>query len=203
MTSFMHEHAEPVRVLGIAGSLRRGAYNRYLLDAAREVAPEWMAIEIFDLHDIPLYNADLDDDQDRPAAVARFKQRIAVADALLFATPEFNHSIPGVLQNAIDWASRPGGKSPMVGKPAAIMGASPGAIGTARAQQQLKLVLFSTLAVVMPHAGVVVGQAADKFDTSGRLVHQPTREFLRSFVQDLGYWALRLGGKAERAAAGD
>jgi chromate reductase len=203
MTSFMHEQAEPVSVLGIAGSLRRGAYNRYLLDAAREVAPEWMAIEIFDLHDIPLYNADLDNDQDRPAAVTRLKERIAAADALLIATPEFNHSVPGVLQNAIDWASRPGGRSPMAGKPAAIMGASPGAIGTARAQQQLKLVLFATLAVVMPHAGVVVGQAADKFDTSGHLIHQPTREFLRSFVRDLGYWALRIAGTAERATAGD
>lgn len=192
MAGAMLERAEPVRVLGIAGSLRRGSYNRRLIEAARELAPEWIEIEIFDLDEIPLYNGDLDNGDDRPAAVERLKQAIAASDAILIATPEYNHNVPGVLQNAIDWASRPGGKSPLGGKPAAIIGASPGAIGTARAQQMLKLVLLSTLSLVMPHPGVTVGQAGEKFDAEGRLVHAPTREFLQAFVRDFGYWTLQM-----------
>ena len=178
--------------MGVAGSLRRGSYNRWLLDAARELAPASMTIVAFPLDDIPFYNADYDADHLRPPEVARLKQTVADADALLFATPEYNHSVPGVLQNAIDWASRPGLQSPLVGKPVAIVGASAGMIGTARAQQQLKLVLMSTLALVMPHAGVLVGQAAQKFDLSGALVHEPTRQVLAAFLVDLEHWTLRL-----------
>jgi chromate reductase len=187
-----------MRVTGIAGSLRRGSYNRALLEAARQLAPAAMTIEPFDITAIPLYDADLDGGGRRPAEVERLKQTIADADALLFATPEYNHSVPGVLQNAIDWASRPGGKSPFVGKPAALMGASPGAIGTARAQQQLKLVLLSTLAAVMPHPGVAVGNVGEKINPAGELVHEPTRQFLRSFLQDLWEWTHRIGRVPER-----
>jgi chromate reductase len=122
-----------MRVIGIAGSLRRESYNRSLLEAARALAPAALTIVPFQLNDIPLYNADYDADHLRPAEVTRLKQEIAEADALLVVTPEYNHSVPGVLQNAIDWASRPGGKSPLAGKPAAVMGASTGAIGSARA----------------------------------------------------------------------
>jgi chromate reductase, NAD(P)H dehydrogenase (quinone) len=190
--------AAPIRVLGIAGSLRRESYNRRLLAATRELAPKAMTIEIFDLAPIPLYDGDLDTERERPEAVLHFKRSIVEADALLIATPEYNHSVPGVLQNAIDWASRPGGKSPFVGKPAAIMGASPGAIGTARAQQQLKLVLLSTLAAVMPHPGVAVGGVAEKISPAGELVHEPTRQFLRSFLQDLWEWTHRIGRVPER-----
>lgn len=182
----------PIQVLGVAGSLRRGSYNRRLLEAARTLAPESMRIEIFDLADIPLYNADLDTDDARPAAVERFKRAIAGADALLIATPEYNHSVPGVLQNAIDWASRPGLASPLAGKPAGIVGASSGALGTARAQQQLKLVLMSTLALVMPHPGVTVGQAREKFDGAGTLIHEPTRQFLAAYLREFGEWTRRL-----------
>ncbi len=184
--------ANDLRILGIAGSLRRDSYNRKLLAAARELAPDPMRIETFDLSEIPLYNGDLDADGKRPEAVERLKRRISEAHGLLIATPEYNHSVPGVLQNAIDWASRPGGKSVFVGKPAAIMGASTGAIGTARAQQQLKLVLMSTLALVMPHPGMVVGQAAEKLGPDG-LTHEPTRKFLAAFLQDLRDWTLRVG----------
>ncbi|MEA2603437.1 MAG: hypothetical protein QOF89_4429 [Acidobacteriota bacterium] len=191
-------HTAPIRVLGIAGSLRRESYNRRLLAAARELAPGTMTIEIFDLTPIPLYNGDLDVEGKRPDAVLQLKRAIAESDALLFATPEYNHSVPGVLQNAIDWASRPGGKSPFVGKPAALMGASPGAIGTARAQQQLKLVLLSTLAGVMPHPGVAVGNVAEKINPAGELIHEPTRQFLRSFLQDLWEWTHRIGRVPER-----
>jgi chromate reductase len=150
-----------------------------------------MKITIFDLANIPMYNQDLDKDGERPAPVERFKQTIADADALLIATPEYNHSILGVLQNAFDWASRPAGKSPLSGKPAGIMGAATGAIGTARAQQVLKIVLFATLAVVLPHPGVIIGQAQKKFDGEGKLVHAPTRNFVQSFLHDLRDWTQR------------
>lgn len=199
MSATMLERAEPIRVLGLSGSLRRHSYNRRLLDAARILAPEWMEITSFDLGQIPLYNGDLDNDHDRPTAVMQFKQTVVAADALLIATPEYNHNISGVLQNAIDWASRPATKSPLAGKPTSIMGASTGAIGTARAQQQLKLVLFSTLALVMPHPGVTVGQAAEKFDHAGALVHAPTREFLQTYLRDFGYWILQTGRVRETA----
>jgi chromate reductase len=186
-------HARPLRVLGIVGSLRAGSYNRRLLEAARALAPAAMRIELFDLADIPLYNGDLDTDRARPAAVERLKRAITDADALLIATPEFNHSVPGVLQNAIDWASRPAMKSPLAGKPVAIMSASPGALGGARAAQQLKLVLMSTLAHLMPHPGVAVGFVADKLDASGALAHEPTRHFLTDLLRELDGWTRRMG----------
>src|SRR5207247_8740435 len=110
-----------MRLLGIAGSLRRGSYNRGLLEAARLLMPPSMAVDVFELDDIPLYHADYDVDGLRPFEVERFKTAITDADALLVATPEYNHNIPGVLQNAIDWASRPALRSPLAGKPVAIM----------------------------------------------------------------------------------
>ena len=177
-------------ILGIAGSLRAGSYNRGLLEAARELAPEAMEIRVWDgLRDVPHYDGDLDNDERRPAAVAELKRAIAGADGLLIATPEYNYSIPGVLKNAIDWASRPGYKSELVGKPVAIMGASGGAAGTARAQIHLREVMYSTLAQVMPHPGVLVGGAGAKF-TDGRLTDEPTRAFLVSF---LGTFAAYVG----------
>ncbi len=181
-----------MRVLGIAGSLRSGSYNRGLLEAARQLAPPSMTIERFDLDAIPLYNADLDADGRRPAEVERLKTAIAAADAVLIVTPEYNHSVPGVLQNAIDWASRPGLKSPLAGKPAGLMGASAGALGSARGQQQLKLVLMSTLSLVMPHNGVSVGQAKEKFDASGSLTHEPTRQFVAAYLKELDAWTRRV-----------
>src|SRR3954470_14668929 len=153
-----------MRVMGIAGSLRRGSYNRSLLEAARVLAPPTMTVVPFPLDEIPLYNADFDADHLRPPEVARLKQTVADADAVLIATPEYNHSVPGVLQNAIDWISRPAARSVLVGKPVAIMGASTSAVGTARAQQVLKVVMYSTLAHVMPHPGLLVAQSGEKFD---------------------------------------
>jgi chromate reductase, NAD(P)H dehydrogenase (quinone) len=184
-----------MRILGIAGSLRRASYNRALLEAARQLAPDGMQIVVANLAPIPLYNADTDADGVRPVEVDRLKRDVADADGLLIATPEYNHSVPGVLQNAIDWASRPGLRSPLAGKPAAIIGASIGAFGGARAQQQLKLVLLSTLAVLMPHPGVVVGQAPEKFDASGALVHEPTRGFLAAFLVDFEIWVRRMDNR--------
>src|SRR3954451_2360468 len=156
----MSEQARPIRVLGLIGSLRRGSYNRRLMQSARELAPAGMRIEIAELGDIPFYNADFDTASARPEPVERLKRQVDGADAVLISTPEYNHSVPGVLQNAIDWISRPAMRSPLVGKPVAIMGASPGALGAARAQQQLKLVLMSTLAQLLPHPGVAVGMVS-------------------------------------------
>lgn len=188
-------------ILGIAGSLRDQSLNRWLLEAAREVAPEGVSIEIFDLGEIPLYNADLDSDGARPASVERFKDALTATDALLIATPEYNYTIPGVLQNALDWASRPARRSPLSGKPVGIMGASPGSIGTARAQEHLKLVLLAALALPLPHGGVVVGDALRKFDETGTLVDEPTRRFLADYVQQLAAWARRIGAPAEAVQA--
>jgi len=184
-----------MKVLGIAGSLRRASYNRALVEAARALAPADVVIEAFELDGIPPYNGDLEADGLRPGDVERFKKAIADADALLVATPEYNYGVSGVLKNAIDWASRPAMKSPLAGKPAAIMGASTSVIGTARAQQELKLVLIGCLSLVMPHAGIVVGQAAEKFDASGTLTHEPTRKFLASYLRDLEAWVHRLAGR--------
>jgi chromate reductase len=180
-----------IQVLGIVGSLRRTSYNRMLLDAARSLAPADMRIESFDLNGVPMYNGDLDTDAARPAEAQRLKQAVADADAVLIASPEYNHSVPGVLKNAIDWASRPGFKCVFTGKPVAIMGASGGPIGTARGQQDLKLILMSMLALVLPHPGVMVGQMAEKFDASGALIHEPTRQFLAAFLGEFRGWVTR------------
>jgi chromate reductase len=187
-----------MKIVGIAGSLRRASYNRALIETARELAPAGLRIEPFDLDDIPLYNADFDVDGLRPAEVDRLKQAITDAAGMLIATPEYNHGVPGVLQNAIDWASRPALQSPLVAKPVAIMSASPGPVGGARAQQQLKLVLLSTLAFLMPHPGVVVGNAAEKFDAANALVHEPTRTFIAAFVKDLESWVHRVSRVTSR-----
>jgi NAD(P)H-dependent FMN reductase len=122
---------QPITVLGIAGSLRRQSYNRFALRAAQELAAEGMTIDAFELDGIPGFNED--EEKNPPAKIVEFKKRIRAADAILFVTPEYNYSVPGVLKNAIDWASRPYGDSAWAGKPAAIMGTSIGNIATARA----------------------------------------------------------------------
>jgi chromate reductase len=154
-----------------------------------------MTIEVFPLYDIPLYNGDLDNDAHRPAVVAHFKQAISAADALLIATPEYNYSIPGVLKNAIDWASRPGLQSPLAQKPVGIIGVTPGAYGTVRAQQHLKVVLLSTLACVMPHRGIAVAKAREKFDEDGRLIDENTQRYLSQYLHELAAWVERFSNK--------
>ena len=153
-------HAAPLRVLGVAGSLRSGSYNRALLAAAaRDLAPEaGLHVELFEgLAAIPLYDAGRDPDGGAdatlPEAVRRFKKAITGADGLLVATPEYNHGVPGALKNAIDWASRPAFESPLKEMPVAIMGASPSGGGTRHAQAALRRVLESTLAEALPAGG--------------------------------------------------
>src|SRR3954470_17698451 len=151
-----------MKVLGIAGSIRRESYNRALLEAARQVAPHGMSIEVFDLARIPLYNADLDTDAARPDEVVRLKAAVAAAEALLIVTPEYNYSVPGVLQNAIDWASRPP-EQPFDSKPIAIMGASPGMLGSARAQSHLRQCFVFLNAMLLNRPEVMIANAASRF----------------------------------------
>ena len=180
-----------LRVLGVAGSLRRASLNRALLRAAVERAPEaGLEVTPFDIAAIPLYNGDVEE-KGIPDPVAAFKQAIAEADGLLIATPEYNYGVPGVLKNAVDWASRPPGESPLVGKPAAIMGATPGASGTVRAQLQLRLSFVFTQTLVMPQPEVAVHRAHEKFDATGRLTDEPTRKFLDQMLHAFAAWIRR------------
>ncbi len=183
--------ADRVRVLGIPGSLRRHSYNRGLLQAARQVAPDGVEIEIADLLPIPLYNADVEAEGE-PPSVRAFKAQIEAADALLIATPEYNHLLSGVLKNAIDWASRAPVKSVLRDKPAAIMGASGGVTGTARAQLALRQVLTSTGCYVLPGPQVLVASARDRFDSEGRLTDERIREQIRTLLDALRGWVERL-----------
>jgi len=182
--------SEDVRILGIAGSLRAGSYNRALLRAAQSLAPENMHIEIFDLADVPLYNADVEV-AGEPSPVRAFKDAIRGADAVLMVTPEYNHGVPGVMKNAIDWASRPPHGAPLDGKPVGIIGASPGMTGTARGQSQLRQAFEFTNSYCMPQPEVLVFRAHEKFDGTGRLTDQPTADFLSAYLAALAKWVAR------------
>ena len=182
-----------VKVAGFAGSLRQGSFNRALLRAAVELAPERMAIETLDIADIPLYNADVEAQGD-PEPVAAFKRAIGAADGLLIATPEYNLGVPGVTKNAIDWASRPPRDSVLDGKPVAVMGATPGMGGTARGQSQLRQAFVFTNSYAMPQPEVLVRRASDLFDADGRLTDESTREHLVKFLNAFADWIVRVGG---------
>ena len=181
---------QPVRILGIAGSLRRDSYNRATLRAAIELAPEGASIETFELDGIPGFNQD--DEQNPPAKVVELKKLVREADAILFVTPEYNYSVPGVLKNAIDWASRPYGDSAWNGKPAAIMGASIGAIGTARAQYHLRqmMVFLNMFPVNQPE--VMISNAPARFDTQWNLTDNASIDLIRQLLQNLVDWTRRI-----------
>jgi chromate reductase, NAD(P)H dehydrogenase (quinone) len=189
---------DQIRILGFAGSLRRASYNRGLVRAAGELAPTGIAVEVFDLTDLPLYNQDVED-AGEPASVVAFKHAMARADALLVATPEYNHGIPGVLKNAIDWASRPRVTSPLRDKSVAVMGASPGTGSTARAQAQLREAFVFTGACVMPLPELLVGGAGEHFDRDGNLTDPTVRASLVDLLEALRAWTLRID--VGRAAA--
>ncbi|HEX8127310.1 MAG TPA: NADPH-dependent FMN reductase [Allosphingosinicella sp.] len=177
-------------ILGFAGSLRRASFNRALLRAAAEIAPEGMRISIFDLADVPLYNGDVEAEGD-PEPVARFKQAIAAADGILMATPEYNHGVPGVMKNAVDWASRPPRGAPLGGKPVGIIGASPGSTGTARGQSQLRQAFEFTASYCMPQPELLVARAHEKFDTEGNLTDPETGRYLARYLAALAEWVRR------------
>jgi len=181
-----------MRVCGIAGSLRKASYNRALLRAAIELAPPGMEIVPFDrLRDVPLYDGDVEAAGD-PEPVAALKDAIRSADALLVVTPEYNYGVPGVLKNAIDWASRPSTGSVLNGKPAAILGATPGRAGTARAQLALRHSFIFTQTPVMPGPEVLVAEAGKLFSEEGRLTDEATRRHVRQLLERFAAWTTRL-----------
>ena len=174
---------DKVRILGITGSLRRESYNRSALRAAIDLVPAGAAIETFELDEIPIFNQDYENDP--PPAVVEFKQRIREADAILFVTPEYNYSIPGVLKNAIDWASRPAGDNAWSGKAAAVMGASPGFLGTARAQYHLRQMFVSLNLFAVNQPEVMIGNAHERFDEQGKLKDDRTKEKIGELLRSL------------------
>lgn len=179
-----------MKILGLSGSLRKGSFNTAALRAAAEVLPEGVTLEIAEIGDLPLYDDDIRQ-AGYPASVQRLRDQLAGADAILFATPEYNYSISGVLKNAIDWASRPP-EQPFNEKPVAIMGASGGILGTARAQYQLRQMLVFLNAHPINKPEVMIGQAQTKFDAQGKLTDEPTREFIRALVAALVAWTKRI-----------
>jgi chromate reductase len=189
--------AEPVTVAAIAGSLRSGSFNRMLLGAAIELAPAAMTIDRFDgLGELPLYDGDVEA-RGMPAPVARLHDALARADGLLVVTPEYNFSMPGVLKNAIDWASRPPSTSPLRGLPTGVMGATRGRTGTARAQQHFRQSMVFTGTPVMTGPEVLVPSASHVFDHAGRLADEALRAAVADFLARLEAW-VRLVGPARR-----
>ncbi len=181
-----------VHVFAVAGSLRKDSFNKKLLRAAMELVPPGMMIHQFDgLADIPAYDADIDVDP-RPESVRALKQMLAACDGLLIVTPEYNYGIPGVLKNAIDWASRPAATSPLLGKVALLMGASTGMVGTARAQQQLRQNFVFTKTTVLPVPEILVARAPEKFDSEGRLIDDMAKQLIAERLKALGEWIYKL-----------
>jgi chromate reductase len=181
-----------IKILGIAGSLRKASFNKMALKAAQALVPAGATLEIADLPDLPGFNQD--NEKTPPPAVTELKAKIRAADALLLVTPEYNYSIPGVLKNAIDWAARPYGDSAWKGKPVAIMGASVGVLGTARAQYHLRqcLVFLDMPAVNQPE--VMIAAAADKFDKDGNLTDAKAKELIGKLLTNLCDLARRHAG---------
>ena len=190
--------AEPVKILGIAGSLRKGSYNRGALREAQKLCPEGAKIEIFELDGIPSFNQD--EEKPPPPKVVELKQRVRAADAILFVTPEYNYGMPGVLKNAIDWASRPYGDNAWDGKPVALMSAAMSMGGGVRAQYQLRqaFVFLNMEAVVQPE--VAIGNAPQRFDEQGNLTDETSKKLIAQLLKNL-VEKVRLVKPRMRAAA--
>ena len=169
-----------------SGSLRRNSYNRSALRAAQQLVPPDATLEVFELDGIPVFSED--EERQPPAKVVELKKRIREADAVLFVTPEYNYSIPGGLKNAIDWASRPYGDSAWTGKPAAIMGASIGALGTARAQYHLRQVFVFLNMHALNQPEVMIANASQNFDGEGNLTNETTKTLIRQLLSNLVSW---------------
>ena len=190
----------PLTILGIAGSLRQSSFNRAALRAAQQLTPDNARLEIFDLAGIPPFNQD--EEADPPARVVEFKRAIRAADAILIVTPEYNYSIPGVLKNAIDWASRPHGDSAWEGKPVALMGASVGAMGSSRAQYHLRQVFVFLNMYPLNRPEVMISNAAQRFDDKGNLKDEDTRNVIRKLLEALVAWTKHHEAGRQAAAAG-
>jgi len=190
----------PTTILGIAGSLRTASLNRAALRAAQQLVPEGVSLEIFDLDGIPPFNQD--DEKNPPERVVQFKQRIRAADAILMVTPEYNYSIPGVLKNAIDWASRPYGDSAWEGKPVALMGASVGAQGTSRAQYHLRQVFVFLNMYPLNRPEVMITNATRHFDEEGNLTDEDTKAHIQKLLAALVAWVKHHEGGRRATATG-
>lgn len=179
-----------VKILGISGSLRKHSYNTAALNAAAKLVPEDVGIEVYDISGFPEFVQD--QEKDPPAKVVEFKSKIRSADAILFSSPEYNYSVPGVLKNAIDWASRPYGDSAWDGKPAAIMGASPGAVGTARMQYHLRQIMVFLNMFPLNRPEVMINNCTTKFDENGELTDETTKKFIGDMLAALVDWTDKL-----------
>jgi chromate reductase len=190
------------RIVAFAGSLRRGSFNRALIHAAQELAPDGMTIEPIEIGGLPFYDADVEAQGDPPSVVA-FKAALRQSDGILIATPEYNDGIPAVLTNAIDWGSRLPGRAPLMGKPMAVMGASPSQIGTARAQLHLRQLLGHVQARVLPPPELLVARAHERFDAGLELKDEGTRRVLADLLLRFSRWIgrERAAMEAERQAA--
>jgi chromate reductase len=182
----------PVKILGLAGSLRRASYNRAALRAAQSLVPADATLETIELDGIPGFNQD--DEKTPPPRVVELKARVRAADAILIVTPEYNYSVPGVLKNAIDWASRPYGDSAWTGKPVAVMGASVGVLGTARAQYHLRQIFVFLDMYPLNKPEVMIANAAQRFDEQGNLTDEKARELIGQLLAGLVAWTRRLRG---------
>ena len=180
-----------MKVLGISGSLRKGSYNAMALRAAQKLAPQGITVEIADISTIPMYNDDVRV-AGEPAEVAALKAKIRAADAVLLVTPEYNFSIPGVLKNTLDWMSRPP-EPPFDGKTVAIMGASPGPVGTARVQYDLRKVLVFMNAFTVNKPEVFISSCASKFNAQGELTDEATAKFITDLLVSLQNLKKRVG----------
>lgn len=179
-----------VTVLGFAGSLKKDSYNKSILNAALELTPEKMKLEIFDLEGIPPFNQDLETHP--PVRVKEFKAKIRAADAILIVTPEYNYSIPGVLKNAIDWASRPYKDNVFYDKPVGIMSASTGMLGGARAQYHLRQTFVFLNAHPINKPELMMAHANEKIDKNGRVTDETTKKQIKELLEALITWSIRL-----------
>jgi len=183
------------KIAVIVGSLRKESYNRKMAKVLAALAPESLKLEIVEIGGLPLYDQDLDDEGRPPAAWTAFRERLKPFDGVLFITPEYNRSVPGVLKNAIDVGSRPYGKSVWAGKPGAVVTVSPGAIGGFGANHHLRqsLVFLDVPAMQQPEA--YIGGAAQLFDSDGKIANDATQGFLKNFMNTFAEWVEKNSAK--------
>ncbi len=175
-------NADKLNVLGIPGSVRKGSYNRLLLENAFMMLPQGSHAEIFDISRIPLFNQDME--KDPPEDVKLLKEKVRASDVILISTPEYNHSYSGVLKNALDWVSRPPADNPFVSKVVAVFSASTGNVGGSRAQEHLRVVLEALGAYVIPRPEVILTNADKKFNPEGKLIDTVAVELTKRLIEE-------------------
>jgi len=179
------------KIAVFVGSLRKGSYNRKMAGVLMTLAPATLKLEIVEIGGLPLYNQDYDDEGKPPQSWVAFREQVKAFDGVLFVTPEYNRSVPAVLKNAVDVASRPYGKNVWAGKPGAVISVSPGAIGGFGANHHLRQSLVFVDVPAMPQPEAYIGSAAQLFDESGNVTNEKTREFLVRFLDAFAAWVDR------------